>query len=112
MVLYSIVLSSMMLFKRSVGLTRSLFIVYVHEHDRVGFWMLTVETAVIHLMFILIVPIATEKVSRIRSNIIWKGKIHMSEPASGKGNVNTVEFVNQARGDTRVSRTAEFVYDE
>ena len=24
------------------------------------------------------------------------GKIHMSEPESGKGNVNTVEFVNQA----------------
>ena len=59
----------MMLFKRSCGLTRSLFILYVHEHDRLGFGMLTVETAVIHLMFILIVPIATEKVSRIRSNI-------------------------------------------
>ena len=69
--LYSIVLSSMMLFKRSFGLTRSLFILYVHEHDRLGFGMLTVETAVIHLMSILIVPIATEKVSRIRSNIIW-----------------------------------------
>ena len=39
-------------------------------------------------------------------------KIHMSEPESGKGNVNTVEFVYQFRGDTRVSRTAEFVYDE
>ena len=36
----------------------------------------------------------------------------MSEPESGKGNVNTVEFVNQARGDPRVSRTVEFVYDE
>ena len=58
------------LFKRSFGLTRSLFILYVHEHDRLGFGSLTVETAVIHL-FILIVPIATEKVSRIRSNIIW-----------------------------------------
>ena len=46
-VLYSIVLSSMMLFKRSFGLTRSLFILYVHEHDRLGFGMLTVETAVI-----------------------------------------------------------------
>ena len=33
----------MMLFKRSFGLTRSL---YVHEHDRLGFGMLTVETAV------------------------------------------------------------------
>ena len=60
----------MMLFKRSFGLTRSLFISYVHEHDRLGFVVLTVEIAVIHLIFILIVPIATEKVSRIRSNII------------------------------------------
>ena len=60
----------MMLFKRSLGLTRSLFILYVHEHDRLDFGMLTVETAVIHL-FILIVPIATEKVSHIRSNMIW-----------------------------------------
>ena len=60
----------MTLFKRSFGLTRSLFILYVHEHDRLGFGMLTVETAVKHLMFILIVPIATEKVGRIRSNII------------------------------------------
>ena len=41
-----------------------------------------------------------------------EGKIHMSEPESGKGNVNTVYFVNQARGNTRISRTAEFVYDE
>ena len=37
----------MMLFKRSFGLTMSLFILYVHEHDRVGFGMLTVETAVL-----------------------------------------------------------------
>ena len=37
------------LFKRSFGPTRSLFILYVHEHDRLGFGMLTVETAVIHL---------------------------------------------------------------
>ena len=36
-----------MLFKRSCGLTKSLFILYVHEHDRLGFGMLTVETAVI-----------------------------------------------------------------
>ena len=39
----------MMLFKCSFGLTRSLFILYVHEHDHLGFEMLTVETAVIHL---------------------------------------------------------------
>ena len=60
----------MMLFKRSFGLTSSLFILYVHEHDRLGFGMLTVETAVIHL-FILIIPIATAEVGRLRSNIIW-----------------------------------------
>ena len=47
-----------------------MFTLYVHAHDRLGFGMLTVETAVIYL-FILIVPIATEKVSRIRSSIIW-----------------------------------------
>ena len=68
----------MMLFKRSFGLTRNLFILYVHERDRLGFGMLTVETAVIHL-FILIVPIATDKVRRIRSNIIiwnrWKSTL-------------------------------------
>ena len=31
----------------------------------------------------------------------------MSEPELGKGNVNTVYFVNQARGNTRISRTAK-----
>ena len=36
----------------------------------------------------------------------------MSEPESGKGNVNTVYFVNQARGNTRTGCTAEFVYDD
>ena len=41
-----------------------------------------------------------------------ESKIHMSEPESGKGNVNTVYFVTQARGKTRISRTAEFVYEE
>ena len=35
----------------------------------------------------------------------------MTEPESGNGNVNTVYFVNQARENTRISRT-EFVYDE
>ena len=39
LVLYSIVLS--------FGLMRSLFILYVHEHDRLDLGMLTVETAVI-----------------------------------------------------------------
>ena len=31
-----------------------------------------------------------------------KGKIHKSEPEPGNGNVNTVYFVHQARGNTRV----------
>ena len=38
-----------------------------------------------------------------------EGKIHKSEPEPGNGNVNTVYFVNQARGNTQISRT-EFVY--
>ena len=46
-----------MLFKRLFGLTRSLFILYVHEHDRLGFGMLTVETAVIHLVVLQSGPI-------------------------------------------------------
>ena len=32
-----------------------------------------------------------------------EGKINLSEPESGNGNVNTVYFVNQAMGDTRVT---------
>ena len=38
-----------------------------------------------------------------------EGKIHKSEPEPGNGNVNTVYFVSQARGNTLISRT-EFVY--
>ena len=66
--------------------------------------MLTVETAVIHLMFILIVPIATEKGQSYPVEYYLEpveeyseGKFHMSEPESGKGNVNTVEFGNKPR---------------
>ena len=44
--LNSIVLSSMMLFKRSFRLTNSLFISHVHEHDHLGFGIISVETAV------------------------------------------------------------------
>ena len=40
-----------------------------------------------------------------------EGKIDKSEPKSGNGHVNTVYFVIQARGNTRISRTA-FVYNE
>ena len=39
-----------------------------------------------------------------------EGKIHKSEPEPVNGNVNTEYFVNQARGNTRISRTPEFVY--
>ena len=62
------------------------------------------------IAFIDLIAVAKEKVSRIRSNIICmelveeysKGKIHKSEPEPGNGNVNTVYFVRQARGNTRV----------
>ena len=94
-----------MLFKRSFGLARSLFILYVHEHDRLGFGTLTVETAVTHL-FILIVPIATEKVSRNQLNIIWNRRKSTLRARSIHVNLN------QARGNTRISRTAEFVYNK
>ena len=43
----------MMLFNSSFRLTRSLFILYVHEHDRPGFGMLTVETAVIPRLYLI-----------------------------------------------------------
>ena len=107
----------MMLFKRSFGLTRSLFILYVHKHDRLGFRMLTVETAVFHCICWFspsrdikgqsyLVKYYLETVEEYS-----EGKIYKSEPAPGYGNLNTVYFVNQARGNTRISRT-EFVYDE
>ena len=67
--------------------------------------MLTVATAVIHL-FILIVPIATEKVSRNQSNIIWNRQKSTLRARSIQVNLN------QARGNTRISRTAEFVYNK
>ena len=40
-----------------------------------------------------------------------EGKIHKGEPEPWNGNVNTVYFINKARGNARISRT-EFVYDE
>ena len=103
-----------MLFKRSFGLTRSLFILYVHEHDRLG---LTVETAVT-----AVVDFSSSNCNRKGQSYPVKyylesveeyseDKIHMSEPELGNRNVNTVYFVNQARGNTRISHT-EFVYDE
>ena len=40
-----------------------------------------------------------------------EGRVHKSEPEPRNGNVNTVYFNNQARRNSRISRT-EFVYDE
>ena len=37
--------------------------------------------------------------------------IHKGEPEPRNGNVNKVYFINQARGNTRISHT-EFIYDE
>ena len=39
-----------------------------------------------------------------------EGKIHKSEPEPGNGNVNTVAFVNQARGILESISHMEFVY--
>ena len=46
------------------------FILYVLDHNRLGFWMLTLETAYL-IAFVDLVPAATEKVSLIQSNIVW-----------------------------------------
>ena len=40
-----------------------------------------------------------------------EGTIHKDEPEPRNGNVNTVYFINQARGNTRISRT-QFIYRE
>ena len=76
--------------------SESLFILYIHEHDRLGFGMLTVETAYL-IAFVDLVLAATEKVSLIRSNSVWnrwkvysKGRVHKSEPEPPNGNVDTV----------------------
>ena len=49
----------------------SLSSLYVHDHNRLGFGMLTLETAVFDRAFVDLVPAATEEVSLIRSNIVW-----------------------------------------
>ena len=87
--------------------------------------MLTVETAVIPGMYLIaFVDFNSSNCDRkgqsypveyylesVEEHSLSGGTIHMSEPESGNGNVNTVYVVNQARGNTRTSRT-EFVYDE
>ena len=95
-----------MLFKRSFGFTRSLFILHLHEHDRLGFGMLTVETAVIPgLCLIAFVDFNSSNWDRKGQSCpveyylesveeYSEGEIRMSEPESGNGNVNAVYFVN------------------
>ena len=97
-----------LILKRSFGLTRSLFILYVHERNRLNFGMLSVETAV----FDCICWFSSSRNRKSQSYPVEyylelveeysKGKIHKSEPEPGNGNVNTVYFVHQARGNTQV----------
>ena len=94
----------------------SLFILYVHKHNRLGFGMLTLETAV----FDCICWFSSSRDRKGQSYPVEyclesveeysEGRVHKSEPEPRNGNVNTV-FLNQARGNSRISRT-EFVYDE
>ena len=91
---------------------------FTGEHDRLGFGMLSVETAVFYYICWFSSSRDSLKRSVLFGRILFgiggrvsKGKIHKSEPEPGNWNVNTVYFVNQARGNTRISRT-EFVYDE
>ena len=82
--------------------------------------MLTVETAVFDCNIVDLVPVVTEKVSLIWLNVVWnrwkstvysQGKVYKGELEKRNRNINTVYFINQARGNTRISHT-EFVYDE
>ena len=94
----------------------SLFI-YVHEHDRLCFPMSTEETAV----FDCICWLSSSRNKKGQSYPVEyclesmeeysECTIHKGEPEPRKGNVNTVYFINQARANTRISRT-EFIYDE
>ena len=100
---FLVVRLSMMLLKRSLGFTRSLFILYVHKHDHLDFGMLTVET------FDCIYWFSSSRGRKGQSYPVEyflelveecsEGKIHKSEPEPGSGNVNTVYFVHQARGN-------------
>ena len=70
------------------------------------------------IAFVDLVPVATEKVSLYPVEYCLEsveeyseGTIHKSEPEPRNGDVNTVYFINQARGNTRINNT-EFIYDE
>ena len=69
---------------------------YVHEHDRLGFGILTVQTAVIAFVDFHSSNCYTKGQSYTVEYYLEsgeeysEGKIHMSEPESGNGNANTV----------------------
>ena len=71
------------------------------------------------ITFVDLVPVATGKVRQSYPVEYYlesveeysEGKVHKNGPEPGNGNVNTVYFVNQARGNARISCTG-FVYDE
>ena len=71
------------------------------------------------IAFVDLVPVTTDKVRQSYPVEYYlesveehfEGKIHKNEREPGNGNVNTVYFVNQARGNAQISRTG-FVYDE
>ena len=95
----------------------SLFI-YVHEHDRLCFPMLTEETAVFDRLHLLTCFKSPQKRSVFPVEYCLESvegysecTIHKGEPEPQKGNVNTVFFINQARANTRIGRT-EFMYYE
>ena len=48
----------------------SLFILYVHEQDRLGIGMLAVKQLYL-IAFVDLVPVATDSSVFIRSNIVW-----------------------------------------
>ena len=62
----------------------------------------------IRFVFVDLVPVATENYSVEYS---LESVEEYSECAIHKGNVNIVYFINQARANTRISRT-ELIYDE
>ena len=84
----------MTLFKRSFGLT-NLFILYVLQHNRLGFGMLTVETAVFYCICWFSSRSDKKGQSYPLENCLEsleeysEGKIHKSEPEPQNGNVNT-----------------------
>ena len=78
-------------FLSNSGLCSASLSIYVPEHDRLCF---PIKQLYLN-SFVDLVPVATEKVSLVRSNNVWNRKSALSaRPEPRKGNVNTVYFVN------------------